>query len=123
MLAQLGLAYDCWLYHTQLDELARLAGAVPQATIVANHVGGALGVGPFDGKLGEVFADWKVKIRDLARRPNVYVKLGGLGMRMFGLRMGFGDRPNPPSSGELAETWRPYIETCIEAFGPQALHV
>ena len=119
MLAQLDLAYDCWLFHNQLDELADLAGAVPQATIVTNHIGGAMGVGPYEGKLKEVFADWKVKIRNLAKRPNVYMKLGGLGMRVFGLRMGYGDRENPPSSSELAEVWRPYLETCIEAFGPQ----
>ena len=26
--------------------------------------------------------------------------------------------PKPPSSEEAAAAWRPYIETCIEAFGP-----
>ncbi len=26
-------------------------------------------------------------------------------------------RPRPPASAELAEAWRPYIETCIDAFG------
>ena len=26
--------------------------------------------------------------------------------------------PQPPSSEEAAAAWRPYIETCIEAFGP-----
>jgi L-fuconolactonase len=119
MLAQLGLSYDCWLYHTQLDELAALAGALPQATIITNHIGGAMGVGPYEGKFKEVFADWKTKVRNLARHPNVYMKVGGLGMRVFGLRMGFGDRENPPSSIELSKIWRPYIETCIEAFGPK----
>ena len=28
-------------------------------------------------------------------------------------------QPRPPSSEELAALWRPYIETCIELFGPQ----
>ena len=29
----------------------------------------------------------------------------------------FHERPRPPSSEQLATAWRPYIETCIEAFG------
>jgi L-fuconolactonase len=51
----------------------------------------------------------------LAAHPNVIVKLGGLGMTKCGF--GFEQRVQPPGSGELAEAWRPYIETCIEAFG------
>ena len=59
--------------------------------------------------------------RELARCPNVVVKLGGLGMLFFGF--GFERRDAPPSSETLAAAWRPYIETCIEAFGAVALHV
>ncbi len=118
-LAPLGLSYDAWLFHTQLDELNDLARAFPGTTIVTNHIGGAVGIGPYAGKRDEVFADWKAKIVRLAQNPNVYVKLGGLGMRVFGFGMGVGDREAPPSSEELAAAWRPYIETCIEAFGPQ----
>jgi predicted TIM-barrel fold metal-dependent hydrolase len=44
------------------------------------------------------------------------VKLGGLAMRLLGFD--FHERPMPPSSEELAAAWRPYVETCIEAFGP-----
>jgi predicted TIM-barrel fold metal-dependent hydrolase len=29
-----------------------------------------------------------------------------------------GERSLPPGSEEVAEVWRPWIETCIEAFGP-----
>ena len=47
---------------------------------------------------------------------NVVVKLGGLAMCLLGYD--FHLRPRPPSSEELAAAWRPYIETCIEAFGP-----
>jgi predicted TIM-barrel fold metal-dependent hydrolase len=54
-------------------------------------------------------------MRALAGCPNIHVKLGGLGMRINGF--GFEREPDPPSSEVLAETWRPYIETCIEAFG------
>jgi L-fuconolactonase len=44
------------------------------------------------------------------------MKLGGLGMTSFGF--GLHERDAPPSSQELADAWRPYVETCIEAFGP-----
>ena len=30
----------------------------------------------------------------------------------------FFENDMPPSSEQLAQAWRPYIETCIEAFGP-----
>jgi len=46
----------------------------------------------------------------------VVVKLGGLAMCLLG--HDFHKRPRPPSSEEAAAAWRPYIETCIEAFGP-----
>jgi L-fuconolactonase len=38
-------------------------------------------------------------------------------MRMFGFTHHTGKLP--PSSEELASTWRPYVETCIAAFGPE----
>ena len=37
-------------------------------------------------------------------------------MRLGGF--GFHEQPQPPSSEMLANTWRPYIETCIDAFSP-----
>ncbi|HEX2215631.1 MAG TPA: amidohydrolase family protein, partial [Xanthobacteraceae bacterium] len=114
-LAQRGLSFDAWLYHTQLPDLLDLARAFPDTTIVLNHVGGAIGVGPYAGKRDEVFAQWKASIAALASCPNMNVKLGGLGMRLFGFEVHSGRRP--PSSEQLAEAWRPYIETCIETFG------
>jgi L-fuconolactonase len=85
--------------------------------MVLDHYGGVLGVGVHTGKLGEDFPHWQTAIRDLAKRPNVSVKLGGLSMRTagFGLR----EREAPLSSQELATLWKPYFETCLEAFGPQ----
>jgi predicted TIM-barrel fold metal-dependent hydrolase len=63
----------------------------------------------------EVFADWRRAIRQLATCPNVTVKLGGLAMLVAGFA--FHERPIPPSSQELAEAWRPYMDACIEDFG------
>jgi predicted TIM-barrel fold metal-dependent hydrolase len=115
-LGKLGLTFDALLFHTQLGELTDLARAFPQTTIVLNHVGCPIGLGPYAGKRDAVFADWRKGIAELARCENVVVKLGGLGMHIFGFD--FDKRPKPPSSTELAEAWRPYVETCIAAFGP-----
>ena len=115
-LAPLGLSFDAWIYHTQLGDLVELARAFPQTPICLNHVGGPIGLGPYEGKRDEVFADWSERIRELATCPNVHVKLGGLGMKMFGFDVHEGKLP--PSSEQLATLWRPYIETCITAFGP-----
>jgi predicted TIM-barrel fold metal-dependent hydrolase len=116
-LAPLGLSFDAWMYHTQLGGLVELAQAFPETQIVLDHVGGPIGLGRYAGKRDEVFAVWTARIRELAACPNVHVKLGGLGMRMFGFDLH--TRELPPSSEELATAWRPYIETCIAAFGPE----
>jgi L-fuconolactonase len=116
-LAPLGLSFDAWCYHTQLPELVDLARAFPDTPIVLDHVGGAIGVGPYAGQRDAVFAEWSGRIKELAACPNVHIKLGGLGMRMFGFDVHLGALP--PSSEQLASLWRPYIETCIAAFGPE----
>jgi predicted TIM-barrel fold metal-dependent hydrolase len=95
--------------------LTDLARAFPNSKIVLDHVGGPLAIRGYASKRDEVFASWVPSIKALARCPNVYVKLGGLGMRIGGF--GFHEQPDPPSSELLATAWRPYIETCIEAFG------
>src|SRR5205814_1880554 len=93
------------------------ARACPETMIVLNHIGGALAVGPYTDKRDEVFAEWSQQIAKLGQFPNVYIKLGGLGMpSLMGFEMGRQD--SAPSSKQLAKAWRPYIETCIAAFGP-----
>ncbi len=115
VLARLGLALDSWLYHPQLDEVAELADAMPDLTIVLNHVGSPILGGPYRGLSDEVFTDWRERIRRVGARENVYIKLGALPIRMPDFP---GDRSLPPGSEEIAAAWRPWIETCIEAFGP-----
>ena len=112
----MGLSLDCWLYHTQLDEVAQLADAHPELTIVLNHVGSPILGGPYRGKGDEVFADWKAAILRVSERHNVFVKLGAMPIRMPSYD---GDRTLPPGSREVAAAWRPWMETCIEAFGPE----
>lgn len=113
----LDLAFEAWLYHPQLPDLDDLAAAFPDTQIVLNHVGGPLGIGPYAGRRAETFEIWRGHIRDLARRGNISVKLGGLGMARCGF--GFEAREQPPASPELAKAWAPYIESCIEAFGAE----
>jgi L-fuconolactonase len=115
VLSRFGLSFDAWLYHPQVDELTNLARAFPDTRIVLNHVGGPIGIGAYGGKHKEVFPGWAASIKALAACQNVFVKIGGLGMRLGGF--GFHEQAEPPSSETLAATWRPYVETCIEAFG------
>ncbi len=115
-LAPLNLSFEAWLYHPQIPDLTALAQLFPATPIVLNHVGGPLGIGRYAGRRAEVFADWASSIRALATCPNVFVKLGGLGMRVNGF--GFEAEADPPGSARLAQAWKPYVETCIDAFGP-----
>jgi L-fuconolactonase len=114
-LEKLGLSFDAWLYHPQLTELAELARAFPAVPIILNHIGAPLGVGPYAGKRAEVFQVWSTGIGEVAKCPNVMVKLGGVGS----LRSGYDwhERAVKPSSVELANILRPYFEHCIEQFG------
>jgi predicted TIM-barrel fold metal-dependent hydrolase len=116
-LADLGLTLDVHCLFGQLDDVLDLAAAVPQTTIILDHSGGPAHIGPYAGRRAEVFAEWKARMRELSRRPNVVVKIGGLGM----VTMGFDLHRDAvrPSSERLAGLWRAYIETCVETFGPQ----
>jgi L-fuconolactonase len=114
-LAPLGLSFDAWLFHPQLPELTALARAFPGTGIVLDHLGTPLGVGAYARRREAVLADWAAGLRELATCPNVCVKLGGLGMTLLGFD--FEEETEPPSSERLAAAWRPYVETCLEAFG------
>jgi L-fuconolactonase len=117
LLAKFNLALDVWAYHTQLDELFGLASALPDVTVVIDHFGGPIGSGPYAGKREEMFVQWSRAMQRLASLPNTRVKLGGGGMPVFGF--GFHELGNPPSSIELANAMKPYVDGCIEWFGVQ----
>lgn len=113
-LQKYGLSFDAWVYHTQLMDLVYLARAFPDTTIIQNHTGGPLGIGPYAGKRQEVFEVWRRGIIALATCPNVFIKLGGIG-RVPGF--GWDQWPKPPGSTEIAEAMAPYYQVCIEHFG------
>jgi L-fuconolactonase len=114
-LARYGLSLDVWVYHTQLDELYELARRVSDVTVVIDHFGGPVGVGPHAGRSAEVMNAWRDSLRRLATLPNTRMKLGGAGMPVFGHE--FAGAELPPSSQQLADTWRPYVEGCVDLFG------
>ena len=114
-LSGLGLSLDAWGFHPQIPDVTDLARAFPYATIVLGHCGGPLGYGRHAGRRDEVFADWRKSITELAKCGNVTVKLGGMMMRLAAYD--YGSLDAPPSSAQLADHWRPYVETCLDLFG------
>ncbi len=116
-LAPRQLSFEGWCYHTQIPQLTDLARAFPDTTIILDHFGGPIGVGPYADRSDEVFAAWRAAIRELAACPNVVAKLGGLAMEVNG--HGWHHRASPPSSTELMEATRPYYEETIALFGPK----
>ena len=117
ILAQRGLTLEGWLYFPQLPELADFAKAVPDLTIILNHIGGLLRVGPYAGREEEVMAQWRAGIAAAAACPNVVCKLGGVGMPRTGFDWHLRDRPI--GSEELAAELAPLLHYCIEQFGPE----
>ncbi len=115
-LARLGLILDVPSRYHQLPEVADLARAFPGLTIVLNHLGGVVGIGDYAGRRDELFAAWRQNLAEVAKCPNVVVKLGGLAMEYCGF--GWHEQPTPPTSLELADATRRYYETGIELFGP-----
>lgn len=106
-----------WAFHPQLSEIADLARAFPETTIIVNHVGGPLGVGEYADRRDEVFALWCAGIAELSHCPNVLMKLGGLGMLYYGFT--FHEQASAPGSAALAKAWAPYINECVDTFGAE----
>jgi len=115
-LAPLGLSCDIFLFEPQIAELEDLAISFPDTSIVLNHVGMPIGLGGLKDTHAERFTIWQQSINRVAKCPNVFIKLGGLGNAMCGFPNA--GQPKAMSSECLAEAWRPYIETCVDAFGP-----
>lgn len=118
--AELGkrdLSFEGWLYHPQIPELTDLARAFPETTIILNHLGGPLGIGPYAGQHDAVFAEWRESISELASCDNVVAKVGGIQMVINGF--GWHEQERAPSSDELLEANRRWYEHTIQSFGPE----
>ena len=116
VLDRLGLTFDCWGYHGQLGEVATLANAYPGVTIILNHIGGPVALGPYANDRKRLFEEWRAGIDRVAACENVVVKAGGCGMVTYGF--GFEDRDVPPDSAAPAAAWQPYLPHVIDRFGP-----
>ena len=114
-LAPRQLTFEAWCYHRQIPDVTALARAFPGTTIILDHFGGPLGIGPYAGKAKDVYAEWRPYISELATCPNVVAKLGGINMEINGF--GWHERRRPPGSQELADATRHYYEFTIEKFG------
>jgi len=110
-----GLIYDAAIYDPSLPRVAEIADQFSDLTIVLNHMGNAVGVDMTTDEKVEMFRAWSTNLRALAERPNVQCKVGGLGMPIWGF--GFEERDDEIGYLELADAWRPYVETAIDAFG------
>lgn len=115
-LARRGLCLENSLYHPQLEELAAFARAVPDLTIILNHIGGLVRIGPYANRDDDVLSAWRRGIAAVAACPNVFIKLGGVGQRRFGFD--WHTRSTPIGSEELAAALAPLMHYCIEQFGP-----
>lgn len=115
VLADRGHSLDCWIYHTQIDQLVEVAAALPDLSIVVNHTGVPILGGPFRGRDDAVFEQWRADLERLAAHPNVVMKLGALPVRSRDRS----DPGRPPSSDDIVAAWGRWIEASIELFGPE----
>lgn len=111
------LTYDAAVFDPSLPKLTALIDRFPNLTVVLNHMGVAIGMDMTPAEKAEVFRTWSASLRELARRPNVFCKISGLGMPNWGFE--FELRDDVVGSQDLARAWRPYVEAAIEAFGPE----
>ncbi|MAN73567.1 MAG: amidohydrolase [Henriciella sp.] len=112
-----GFTYDTWNYHHQILEFRDLAAAVPETTMILDHFGTPLGVGPYAGKREDNFEKWKDDIAAVAEQKNVFAKLGGLAMPDNGF--GWHERDRPPSSDEFVDAQAKYYHHTIACFGAE----
>jgi predicted TIM-barrel fold metal-dependent hydrolase len=114
-LAPAGLSFDAWLTHGQIPELTDLARAFPETTIIFDHFGGPMGIGPYAGKQAEIFPQWQQDVAELASCENVVAKIGGLAMMING--WGWDERDTPATSDEIVAAHEAYYLHTIDRFG------
>lgn len=114
-LAARGHTLDVWNFHAQIPALTQFAQAVPEVTIIFDHFGGPLGIGPYEGRRQEIYAQWRRDVEDLAKCSNVVAKIGGMAMPVNG--WGWHKRATPATSDELVTAQGDYYAHTIDCFG------
>jgi L-fuconolactonase len=117
LLTTMGLSFDASIYDPQIPDVTALAQAHSEANIILIHSGSPVGHGSYAGKEDENHARWLASMKELAKCPNVSVKMGGVLMTLG--NFDFTVAEAPPTSQQLADLWRPYIEPCVELFGAE----
>lgn len=116
-LGERGYTFDTWHYHHQNLQFRDLAAAAPNTTMILDHFGTPLGVGPYADKREAIYETWLDDIAAIAECPNVVAKLGGLAMPDNGF--GWDKNTKPPTSDEFVEAQARYYHHTIKCFGPE----
>lgn len=82
--AQLGLLVDLLMFPWQADEVAEVAEAIPELTIVVDHAASPLERDP------ENIEVWRKGLALMAAQPNISIKVSGLGVPDDDIRWGEG---------------------------------
>ncbi|NEI72413.1 amidohydrolase family protein [Rhizobium lusitanum] len=113
-----GLVFDAMVLHPQLGELVDLARSLAaDVRIVVNHFGAPVTFGHYGLEQNEVLKRWRADMVELARCPNVFLKLGGIGnpFMMRGTPAPYGSR----SSEWIDRVWGDDIRWLIGMYGPE----
>ncbi len=100
-LRQFHLAYDILIFERHLPQTLRFVDLHPDQVFVVDHI-----AKPRIGK--SILSPWRERIRELARRPNVYCKVSGM-------------VTEADYTGWTPEQLRPYFDVVLKAFGPRRL--
>jgi L-fuconolactonase len=100
-LTQLGLTYDILIHERQLIEAIRFVDRHPSQQFILNHAA--------KPKVStRELEPWRTNLLELGRRPNVVCKVSGL-------------VTEAKWDSWTLESLRPYLDVCVEAFGPNRL--
>ena len=116
LLSGMELTFDAFLLSSQLAELLEVARELDGLTIVLNHFGGPVRMPRHALDASEMRAEWRARMSELAACPNVFVKLGGIGMSLYGAS--YQTDGVRPFDEVIADVWSDDIRSVIDTFGP-----
>lgn len=100
-----GWTFDACVRQSQLPDVARLAGAIPELRIVLDHLGKPA-VGTASAPLAPP-SEWERDLAELARHPLTFCKISGL--------------PAEAGGEWSAEQLIPFLDVAADLFGPERM--
>jgi predicted TIM-barrel fold metal-dependent hydrolase len=97
-LSERGLLFELQVFASQMADAARLAANHPQQTFILLHAG------MLEDTSAQGWSLWRAGMRQLAARPNVMVKLSGLGTFSHACSVAL---------------WQPIVRETLDMFGPE----